>query len=237
MQDTELDTTLARTLKDAQKGGLKLVIGNKNYSSWSMRPWLALTAFGIPFEEVRIGLGRPDTSQRIAAHSAAGKVPVLIAGQTTVWDSLAICEFLAEQFPDKNLWPSDVVARAHARSICAEMHAGFTGLRSAMWMNICASFPGKGRTPEAQGDIARICEIWEECLDRAGTQGFLFGDFSIADAFYAPVVMRFRTYGVWLAPQLKAYMDRVIAHPAVARWISEAQAETDRLDKYDVYPD
>jgi len=237
MQDTELDPALSHALQNAEKAGLKLVIGNKNYSSWSMRPWLVLAAFGIPFEEVRIALGRPDTSARIAEHSAAGRVPVLIAGQTRIWDSLAICEYLAEQFPDQNLWPRDVVARAHARSICAEMHSGFTGLRSAMWMNIRASFPGKGRTPEAQGDIARVCEIWEECLERSGPQGFLFGDFSIADAFYAPVVMRFRTYGVWLAPQLKAYTERVVAHPAVARWIREAEAETDRIDKYDVYPD
>lgn len=237
MQDTELDPTLSHALKNAEKTGLKLVIGNKNYSSWSMRPWLVLNAFGIPFEEVRIALGKPDTSARIAEHSAAGRVPILIAGETRIWDSLAICEYLAEQFPDQNLWPRDVAARAHARSICAEMHSGFTGLRSAMWMNIRASFPGKGRTPDAQGDIARVCEIWEECLEGAGSHRFLFGDFSIADAFYAPVVMRFRTYGVWLAPQLKAYTERVIAHPAVARWIREAEAETDRIEKYDVYPD
>lgn len=237
MQDTELDPALSQALKNAENAGLKLVIGNKNYSSWSMRPWLVLTAFGIPFEEIRIGLDRADTSGRIAAYSSAGKVPVLIAGETKVWDSLAICEFLAEQFPDKNLWPRDVVARALARSICAEMHAGFMGLRTAMWMNIKARFPGKGRTAAAQGDIARICEIWEECLDRSGPNNFLFGEFSIADAYYAPVVMRFRTYGVWLAPALQAYVDRVIAHPAVARWISEAEAEQDRIEKYDVYPD
>ena len=237
MQNTELDPALSRTLADAGKAGLKLVIGSKNYSSWSMRPWLALTAFGIPFEEVRIPLGRPDTGARIAEYSAAGKVPVLLAGDLRIWDSLAICEYLAEQFPDKHLWPRDVAARALARSICAEMHAGFTGLRSAMWMNITASFPGKGRTPAAQGDIARVCELWEDCLERDGSGRFLFGEFSIADAYYAPVVMRFRTYGVWLAPALKAYVDRVVAHPAVARWMQEAAAETDRLDKYDVYPD
>lgn len=237
MQDTELDPALSQTLRTAEKAGLKLIIGNKNYSSWSMRPWLVLSAFGIPFEEIRIPLGRPETSATIATYSAAGRVPVLIAGEVKVWDSLAICEYLAEQFPDKNLWPRDVAARARARSICGEMHSGFTGLRSAMWMNIRASFPGKGRTPDAQGDIARVCEIWEECLDRAGRDDFLFGEFSIADAYYAPVVMRFKTYGVWLAPQLKAYMDRVLAHPAVARWIREAEAETDRIDKYDVYPD
>lgn len=237
MQNTELDPTLSQTLNAAENAGLKLVIGNKNYSSWSMRPWLAMTAFSIPFEEVRISLGQQETSMRISQHSAAGKVPVLIAGEITVWDSLAICEYLAEQFPDKGLWPHDVTARALARSICAEMHSGFGELRSAMWMNIRARFPGKGRTPGAQADIARICEIWENCLARAGHHQFLFGEFSIADAFFAPVVMRFRTYGVWLAPMLQAYVDRVVAHPAVAQWMREAVAENDRLDKYEVYPD
>lgn len=237
MQSTELDPTLSQTLDAAEKAGLKLVIGNKNYSSWSMRPWVAMTAFGIPFEEVRISLGRPDTTMRIAQHSVAGRVPVLIAGETTVWDSLAICEYLDEQFPEKAMWPHDVAARATARSICAEMHSGFTGLRSAMWMNIRASFPGKGRTPEAQADIGRICEIWEDCLTCSGPHRFLFGNFSIADAYFAPVVMRFRTYGVWLAPALQAYMERVIAHPAVAQWMKEAVEEADRMEKYDVYPD
>jgi glutathione S-transferase len=237
MQSTELDPTLSQALDAAEKASLKLVIGNKNYSSWSMRPWVAMTAFGIPFEEVRIALDQPDTSSRIAQYSAAGRVPVLIDGETTVWDSLAICEYIDEQFPSRGLWPQDVAARAHARSICAEMHSGFTGLRSAMWMNIRASFPGKGRTPAAQADIARICEIWEECLARSGPHHFLFGDFSIADAYFAPVVMRFRTYGVWLAPALQAYMDRVIAHPAVAQWMREAVNENERLEKYDVYPD
>lgn len=236
MQSTELDPTLSQTLDAAGRAGLKLVIGNKNYSSWSMRPWVVLKAFGIPFEEVRICLDRPDTPARIAQYTSAGRVPVLVDGEITVWDSLAICEYLAEQFPDKGLWPRDVAARAHARSICAEMHAGFGALRSAMWMNIRASFPGKGRTPESQSDIARICEIWEDCLEHSGNRGFLFGDFSIADAYYAPVVMRFRTYGVWLAPSVQAYVDRVVAHPAVAQWIREAQDETDKLEKYDVYP-
>ena len=237
MQTTELDPTLSQALDDAEKNGLKLVIGNKNYSSWSMRPWVAMTAFNIPFQEVRIVLDQADTSTRIAQYSAAERVPVLIAGETSVWDSLAICEYLAEQFPEKNLWPQDVAARAMARSICAEMHSGFTGMRSAMWMNIRASFPGKGHTPAAQADIGRICEIWENCLTAAGAHGFLFGDFSIADAFYAPVVMRFRTYDVSLAPALQGYADRVAAYPAVAQWIEGALAEKERSQKYDVHPD
>lgn len=237
MQTTELDPTLSQTLDEAGKTSLKLVIGNKNYSSWSMRPWVALKAFGIPFEEVLVALDKPDTTTRIAQYSSAGRVPVLIDGATTVWDSLAICEYLAERFPGKGMWPRDVEARAMARSVCAEMHSGFTGLRSAMWMNIRANFPGKGRTPAAQADIGRICEIWEACLARSGPHQFLFGEFSIADAFFAPVVMRFRTYHVALAPALQAYAERVIAHPAVAQWMVEALAENDQLEKYDVYPD
>lgn len=236
MQSTQPEPTLSQSFSASGKTGLKLVIANKNYSSWSMRPWVAMKAFDIPFEEVRIALGQPDTSMRIAQYSAAGKVPVLIAGDTVVWDSLAICEYLAEQFPEKGMWPQDSAARAAARSACAEMHSGFGELRSAMWMNIRASFPGKGRTPGAQADIARICELWESCLARFGRHQFLFGGFSIADAYYAPVVMRFRTYGVWLPPVLQAYVDRVVVHPAVAQWMREAEAEQERLDKYEFYP-
>ncbi|HWJ94052.1 MAG TPA: glutathione S-transferase family protein [Telluria sp.] len=228
MQTTELDPTLSHTLEQARKPGLTLVIGNKNCSSWSMRPWVAATAFGIPFTEVRVLLDQPDTAANIARYSAAGRVPVLLAGEDmTIWDSLAICEYLAEQFPDKHMWPQDVAARAMARSVVAEMHSGFAGLRSAMSMNIKASRPGRGRTADAQADIGRVCEIWEECLARFGHHRFLFGDFSIADAFYAPVVTRFKTYGVALAPALQAYCDRVLAHPAVARWVAEALAETE----------
>jgi glutathione S-transferase len=233
MQTTQLDPILSQTLDDAKKSGLTLVIGNKNYSSWSMRPWVAMVAFGIPFNEVRVLLDQPDTSTRIAEYSAAGRVPVLIAGDMTIWDSLAICEYLAEQFQEKHMWPQDVAARAMARSVVAEMHSGFAGLRSAMSMNIRQHMPGRGRTPEAQGDIGRISEIWEECMSRFGHHQFLFGDFSIADAFFAPVVMRFRTYGVALAPALQAYCDRMQAHPAVARWVREALAETETAPLHD----
>ena len=237
MQKTELDPGLSQALAAARQPGLTLVIGNKNYSSWSMRPWLALVAFGIPFKEVMVLLDRDDTATNIAAYSACGKVPVVLAGTITVWDTLAICEYLAEQFPELHLWPQDVAARATARSVCAEMHSGFGGLRSAMSMNIKARFPGRGRTAAAQADIGRISEIWEECLSRFGHHEFLFGEFSIADAFFAPVVMRFRTYGVALAPALNAYCERVLAHPAVARWISEALAETEVAPKHDIVPD
>jgi glutathione S-transferase len=238
MQTTELDPTLSQTLDQARQPGLTLVIGNKNYSSWSMRPWVAARAFGIPFTEVRVLLDQPDTAARIAHYTHSGRVPVLLAGGITVWDSLAICEYLAEQFPDKHLWPSDVAARALARSVTAEMHSGFAGLRSAMSMNIKASLPGRGRTAESQADIGRVCEIWEDCLSRYGHHQFLFGDFSIADAFFAPVVCRFKTYGVALAPALQAYCDRVLGHPAVKRWIDEALAETEVAGKHeDEMPD
>ena len=237
MQTTELDPSLTAALAAAREPGLTLIIGNKNYSSWSMRPWLALAGFNIPFQEVRVLLDQADTANKIASYSASGRVPVLIAGEMTIWDSLAICEYLAEQFPEKHLWPQDVAARAMARSVVAEMHSGFAGLRNAMSMNIRASFPGRGRTAAAQADIGRVSEIWEECLSRFGHHEFLFGHFSLADAFYAPIVMRFRTYGVTLAPALNAYCERMLAHPAVARWVTEALAETEMAPKHDALPD
>jgi glutathione S-transferase len=229
MQDTELDPVLSETLRKAGRHMPTLVIGNKNYSSWSMRPWVVMTAFDIPFKEVRVLLDQDDTAAEIARYTGSGRVPVLLDGDIAIWDSLAICEYLAEQFPDRGLWPARTDARAIARSICAEMHSGFTGLRSAMSMDIRGRYPGQGRTPEAQADIARVCEIWEECLSQFGHHDFLFGDFSIADAFYAPVVMRFTSFQVPLAPALQAYADRVREHPAVARWIAEALAEKEIL--------
>ena len=234
MQTIDLDPILSHTLEQARQPGLTLVIGNKNLSSWSMRSWVAAVAFGIPFTEIRVLLDQQDTANQIARYSYAGRVPVLLAGEMTIWDSLAIVEYLAEQFPDKHMWPQDVAARALARSIVAEMHAGFGELRNAMPMHIQSSLPGRGRTPGAQADIGRICEIWEDCLSRFGHHQFLFGDFSIADAFYVPVVMRFKTYGVALAPALQAYCERVQAHPAVARWIDEALRETDPTPLHDL---
>jgi glutathione S-transferase len=233
MQSTQPDPTLSRTPEQARQPGLTLVIGNKNVSSWSMRAWVAATAFGIPFTELGVLLDQPDSAASIARYSHAGRVPVLLAGEITVWDSLAICEYLAEQFPDRPMWPRDVGARALARSVVAEMHSGFGALRSAMPMNIKARLPGQGRTTGAQADIGRISEIWEQCLAGSGHHRFLFGDFSIADAFFAPVVMRFQTYGVALAPALQAYFERLRAHPAVARWIEGALAETETTPLHD----
>lgn len=231
---TELTPEPETLTSDTADEGWKLVIANKNYSSWSMRPWVAMKAFDIPFEEERILLGQPDTSSRIAPFSPSGRVPVLLAGDMVIWDSLAICEFLVERFPNRHLWPQDTAARAAARSICSEMHSGFAGLRTAMPMNIRGRFPGKGRTPEAQADIGRMCEIWESCLSRFGHYRFLFGEFSIADAYFAPVVMRFLTYDVYLAPALQAYVERVAAHPAVAQWISQAREEPEVISKYEM---
>lgn len=235
MQDTELETmpAAAASMQSTRRPRLQLVIANKNYSSWSMRPWVALTAFDIPFEEIRIRLAQPDTDQEICRYSPSGRVPVLIDDGHAVWDSLAICEYVAEQFPEHRMWPQDARARATARSICAEMHSSFAALRRDMSMNIRASRPGKGRTPDAQADIGRICEIWEQCLCEFGHRGFLFGEFSIADAFYAPVVMRFITYDVALAPALQAYVERVAEHPAVARWVAQAHAEPEAIARYD----
>lgn len=227
MQETELDTTLEAVLSGKPKSPLRLIIGTKNLSSWSMRPWVLMKAFGIPFEEVMIHLDQSDTTSKIAEYSMAGRVPVLLADEVVVWDSLAICEFLAELFPAQNLWPATFEARAMARSICAEMHAGFSALRTAMPMNLKHSFPGRGRNAGSQADIGRISEIWEDCLSNYGAHHYLFGDFSIADAYFAPVVTRFKTYGVSLAPALQAYAERVLAHPAVNQWIQDALREPD----------
>lgn len=233
MANTDLETILMPLLHQQNKTNLRLVIGNKNLSSWSMRPWLVLKTFGIPFEEIVILLDRADTTQKISDYSLSGRVPVLLDSDLVVWDSLAICEYLAERFPSENLWPENEAARAMARCICAEMHSGFSSLRSSMPMNIKANFSGKGRNAGSQADIGRISEIWEDCLSTYGAHRFLFGDFSIADAFYAPVVMRFKTYGVSLAPALQAYCERIESHPAVMLWVQGAMDESDDLPKID----
>ncbi|WGS49714.1 glutathione S-transferase family protein [Paraburkholderia sp. D15] len=217
---------------------MKLIIGDKNYSSWSMRPWLLLKHFGIPFEEVLILLREPGTAAAIRAHApnGAGKVPCLVddTGHAT-WDSLAIAETLAERFPQHPLWPRDAAARSHARSVSAEMHSGFGELRSNMWMNIRASFPGKNATPGALADIARIDALWRDCLDTYGGP-FLFGDFTIADAMYAPVVMRFNTWQPALSEAASAYARRIAAVPAVKAWIDDALRETHALPDQDECP-
>ena len=209
-----------------------LVIADKNYSSWSMRPWVLMHACGLAFDEHLIRLAEPDTAARIRAVSPSGRVPALIDGETVVWDSLAIIETLAERYPLAGIWPANAAARAHARAISAEMHAGFAALRSAMPMNIRARHPGAGHTPEAMADVARIVELWTDALQRWGGP-FLMGTFSAADAMYAPVVMRFITYGVALPPACEAYVAAVAAHPAVAAWVAAALADPRRVARYD----
>lgn len=205
-----------------------LVVGNKNYSSWSLRAWLAMKVLGVPFRELRIPLYGPDSRRRLLEHSAAGKVPILVDGAITVWDSLAILEYLAERHAQ--LWPADAALRARARSISAEMHSGFAHLRQHMCMNIRKRHPGKGRTPEVLAEIARIVEIWSEARGP-----FLFGAFGAADAMYAPVVLRFRTYEVELPPACRAYADAVFALPAMQAWIADAERETEVLPQFELY--
>ncbi len=217
---------------------LKLYIGNKNYSSWSMRPWVLLTQAGIPFEEVmaRFDSFAPDSDFKkvIDPVSPVGKVPALVDGDLAVWDTLAIAEYLAEKFPDKQLWPADIQARARARSICAEMHSGFAALRSACPMNIEASLPDIGQLawrdkPAVRADVARLVAMWSELLAQHGGP-MLFGTFSSADAYFAPVVMRLQTYALPVPEAIAAYMARVCALPGVKAWVEGALAEHDFRD-------
>jgi glutathione S-transferase len=215
---------------------LKLVIGNKNYSSWSMRPWLAMRASGIPFEEIFIPLYTDNKADkdRILGFSRAGKVPALIDGDVTVWDSLSIIEYLAERFPDARLWPRDPAARAHARSTSAEMHSGFLPLRNECGMNLHRPVGAVTLSADAQANVARVQEIWTECRDRHGKSGpYLFGAFTAADAMYAPVVHRFRTYAIKVSPQAQAYMGTMMAQPAFAGWTKAGLAETLVIEKFE----
>ena len=205
---------------------LKLAIANKNYSSWSMRPWVLLAQAGIAFEEIQLKFSDEGRVPGAEAYSPTRQVPVLIVEDEPVWDSLAICEAVAELFPDKRLWPAEARARQIARSICAEMHAGFRNLRSAMPMNIRAALPGKGMSAAVQKDIDRIAAIWESCRARYGQGGeLLFGQFTIADAFYAPVATRFLTYAVVLPGAAQRYADALLALPAVRDWMAQARLE------------
>jgi glutathione S-transferase len=207
---------------------LQLVIGNKNYSSWSMRPWVLLRQAGIPFEEMQLKFGDDGAPVGVERYSPSRKVPVLIIDGEQVWDSLAICETVAELHPEKHLWPEDDAARRVARSICAEMHSGFQALRGAMPMNIRSRHPGKGMTDKSSKDIERVVSLWTQCRERFGGAGsFLFGRFSIPDAFYAPVVMRFHTYAVQLPPVAQAYAEAVQALAAVREWVMAARRETE----------
>ncbi len=214
-----------------------LYVGNKNYSSWSMRPWVLMKQAGIAFEEVMVRFDSFEAGsqfkQAIGALNPAAKVPVLVDGDRVVWDTLAIAEYLAETFPEKNLWPAAVADRARARSLCAEMHAGFGGLRSHCGMNLEASLPEVGtrllrEQPAVRSDLARIVQMWGDLLTQHGGP-MLFGDFTIADAYFAPVGTRITTYGLPVPPAITAYIARVQALPGVKAWIDDALAEHDFL--------
>jgi glutathione S-transferase len=208
---------------------MKLVIGNKNYSSWSLRPWIAMTVLGIPFEEILIPfgapLGNPDFKTRLAAYTPAGLVPVLLDGDVHVWETLAIMEYLAEKFPEKQLWPADVKARAEARAISSEMHAGFSALRSECPVNFRRPVRERALSTGARANVKRVDEIWMGCRGRYGGP-FLFGGFGAADAMYAPMVARLNTYGIKVGRDAFAYMEAMMALPAWAEWRSGALAET-----------
>ncbi|MEM1401626.1 MAG: glutathione S-transferase family protein [Pseudomonadota bacterium] len=207
---------------------IRLVIGNKNYSSWSLRGWLAVKLSGLPFEEELLPLDTPAFKNRIGALSPSKLVPVLHDGDVIIWDSLAMVEYLNERVPGAGFWPEDRAARAFARSIAAEMHSGFGPMRDALPMNIRKHFPGHPVTPAVQANINRIQDIWTDCLERSkGTEGgFLFGSFGAADIMFAPVVHRFKTYDVTLRPAATAYIDAMLAQPFMAEWADAGRAET-----------
>ena len=214
---------------------LTIYLGNRNYASWSLRAWLALKATGAPFEEVVIPLFQPGSKETLLKYSPSGKVPALHDGETVVWDSLAICGYLTEKFPTAGLWPDDPRAKAVARSISAEMHSSFPALRGQFPMNIRSSFPGREVTPEAQADINRVMAIWRRCRNNfgEGNGDFLFGRFTIADAMYAPVVTRFRTYKFDLEREADSYCDVIMAMPAMQEWAAAARNEPMVIDHYE----
>jgi glutathione S-transferase len=207
---------------------MKLVIGNKNYSSWSMRPWLLLEHLEIPFDEEALSFNDPDFKKRVARLSPAARVPILVDDDFVVWDSLAIVEYLADKFPERRVWPQDRRARARARSICAEMHAGFTALRSRMPMNCELEFPAPPPELTVQREIARVVQMWTDCRAEFGEGGpFLFGAFSAADAYYGPVVRRLLHFNAPLPEVPRAYVAVMDGLPAMQKWMAAALAEHD----------
>lgn len=205
---------------------MKLIIGNKAYSSWSLRPWIVMKAFGIAFEETLIQLRSPDTAANIKKFSGGAKLPVLIDGDVLVWETIAILEYLADRFPEHAIWPRDAKARAHARSVSAEMHAGFQALRAACGMEVTKRFAAKERGPAVAADVDRIAAIFREARSRFGGAGpFLYGGFSAADGMYAPICTRLRTYAITVDPVSQAYVDAVLSHPAYRAWAADAAAE------------
>lgn len=213
---------------------LNLIIGNKNYSSWSLRPWLYLKYHDIPFNEIKIPLYREDSKQKILSYSHAGKVPVLIDGENHIWDSLAILEYLAELYPKTHGWPNEIKERSLARSLSAEMHSGFQALRTNCGMNCRRPIKTKELSEEVFNDIARIRQIWQECRTHFGGKGsWLLGRFSILDAMYAPVALRFHTYRLAAGEIEKDYVNTVLTHPAVQEWIEAGKQETEVIQAFE----
>ena len=213
--------------------GTTLVIANKRYSSWSLRPWLAMVHFEVPFDEIVIPLKQESSSAEISKHSPAGKVPVLHHGDITVWESLAILDYLADAFYDRPCWPTDPHAKAHARTIAAEMHAGFGALRSAMPMDLAKTYPSRQWDDAVSKDVARVQDVWRDGRAQFGNNGdFLFGPFTIADAMYAPVVTRFKTYAIDMDEVSSAYADAILGLPAMQKWVAEAADEPWVIEEY-----
>lgn len=223
---------------------MKLAIGNKAYSSWSLRPWILLQALGIPFEEDLIPLDTPEFRPRVEAYGAGRTVPILVDGDVTVWETVAIMEYVADRFPEKAVWPADIAARAFARTIVAEMHAGFRALRSACPMNLRKRYAAKDRGADVAQDVARVVHLWRQAREHFGAKAggpFLFGAFTAADAMFAPVVTRLQGYSIPVDPDTRAYMDAVMDHPAFIEWQAAGMAEPwivahDEVDEPQVGP-
>ena len=209
---------------------MKLVIGNKNYSSWSLRSWFLLMESGFDFEEIRIPLDTETSAAEILKYSPAGRVPVLLLGDEVIWDTLAIAETIHDRWPERSIWPEEPAARAHARAISAEMHAGFEALREAMPMNCRAMGRRVTLTDPVTADIDRIFEIWTDCQHRYEGD-WLFGSFSVADAMYAPIVLRLRTYGINLPESASRYPRRLLESPAIQDWLAESESETEVIKR------
>ncbi|AOY90332.1 glutathione S-transferase [Marinobacter salinus] len=208
----------------------RLVIGNKNYSSWSLRPWLLLREFGIPFSEVKIPLYAEGSKETLLRYSPSGKVPAFCHENITVWDSLAICEFVADLYPEKNIWPPKLEDKALARSVSNEMHSGFFAIRNSLPMNCRKQMVFHPMTESLKSEIDRVCEIWRVCRSRHSEKGpFLFGEFSIADAMYAPIVLRFNSYGITVGSTESEYMSTVLSLSSLKEWIAEGVAEKEFL--------
>jgi len=215
---------------------MRLLIGNKNYSSWSMRPWFLLRQLEIPFEEEKLSFNAPDFKARVRRYSPVGEVPVLVDGDLAVWDSLAIVEYVADKFPDRHVWPEAARARARARSICAEMHAGFRQLRERLPMNCELTFPSPPPGVGVQRDIARVVQSWTECRGLFGGGGpFLFGEFSAADAYYAPIVRRLLAFGVELPDVARQYVTTMDGLPVMREWMEAALVEHDFVEEDEPY--